>query len=194
MNGVGKSIITILLADVLAEKNLKVLIIDYNKYIFKIFNKNPEKKAIRIENIYLLNKYYKQEIDKYNIIIFDNPQINFLKTKDLMNNSTNIFLSECNLVGIKKLQELIKKYTKDIQMKNINIIFNKYNTNSLDKEILKTIFKYINILGIIKYSNKIDKILNTGKIIKISSIRKDLLKITDNLLKENKGYGTKYTK
>lgn len=178
----------------LAEKNLKVLIIDYNKYIFKIFNKNPEKKAIRIENIYLLNKYYKQEIDKYNIIIFDNPQINFLKTKDLMNNSTNIFLSECNLVGIKKLQELIKKYTKDIQMKNINIIFNKYNTNSLDKEILKTIFKYINILGIIKYSNKIDKILNTGKIIKISSIRKDLLKITDNLLKENKGYGTKYTK
>ena len=194
MNGVGKSIITILLADVLAEKNLKVLIIDYNKYIFKIFNKNQEKKAIRIENIYLLNKYYKQEIDKYNIIIFDNPQINFLKTKDLMNNSTNIFLSECNLVGIKKLQELIKKYTKDIQMKNINIIFNKYNTNSLDKEILKTIFKYINILGIIKYSNKIDKILNTGKIIKISSIRKDLLKITDNLLKENKGYGTKYTK
>lgn len=194
MNGVGKSIITILLADVLAEKNLKVLIIDYNKYIFKIFNKNPEKKAIRIENIYLLNKYYKQEIDEYNIIIFDNPQINFLKTKDLMNNSTNIFLSECNLVGIKKLQELIKKYTKDIQMKNINIIFNKYNTNSLDKEILKTIFKYINILGIIKYSNKIDKILNTGKIIKISSIRKDLLKITDNLLKENKGYGTKYTK
>lgn len=95
---------------------------------------------------------------------------------------------------IKKLQELIKKYTKDIQIKNINIIFNKYSNNSLDKEILKNVFKYTNILGTIKYSSKIDKILNTGKIIKINSIRKDLLKITENLLKENKGYGIKYTK
>ena len=103
-------------------------------------------------------------------------------------------MSECNLLGIKKLKELIRKNTKDIKEENINIIFNKYNYNSIDKEILYSIFKSINILGKIDYSNKIEVFLNMEKIIKINSIKKDLLKIMKNLLKENKKYGYKLTK
>lgn len=193
-NGVGKSVITILLANVMAENKFKVLIIDYQQNIYKIFNKKVQKKVIKIENIYLINRFYKTKINEYNIIIFDNPQINYLKTKDLLNNSTNIFLSECNLLGIKKLRELIRKNTKDIKEENINIIFNKYNYNSLDKEILYSVFKSTNILGKIDYTNKIEIFLNTEKIIKINSIKKDLLKIMKNLLKENKKYGYKFTK
>ena len=162
--------------------------------IYNIFNKKAEKKVIKIKDIYLLNKFYKVESNKYNIVIFDNPQISFLKKTELLNNSTNVLLSECNLLGIKKVSKLIKIITKDIKKENINIIFNKYNSNSLDKEILYKIFKPIKILGKINYSKKIDTILNMEKIININSIRKDLLKISDNLLKENKIYGDSPTK
>ena len=196
-NGVGKSVITVLLADILKEKMINVLIIDanFNDYsIYKIFNKKPEKRLINIDNIYLLNKYSKIETEHFNIIIFDNPNINFLKTKDLLKDATNIFLSECNLLGIKKLSSLINKYTKEIKRESIKIIFNKYNSNSIDKEILYKIFKPINILGIIQYTTKIDIFINSEKLIKINSIRKDLLEITGNLFKENKKYGYKHTK
>lgn len=196
-NGVGKSVITVLLADIFAEKKIKVLIIDanFNDYsIYKIFNKMPEKRIVNIDNINLSNKYSKIEAEYFNIIIFDNPNINFLKTKDLLKDATNIFLSECNLLGIKKLSSLINKYTKEIKRESIKIIFNKYNSNSIDKEILYKIFKPINILGIIQYTTKIDIFINSEKLIKINSIRKDLLEITENLLKENKKYGYKHTK
>ena len=71
----------------MAENKFKVLIIDYTQNIYTIFNKKPEKNAIKIENIYLLNKFYKTDSNKYNIVIFDNPQISFLKKTELLNNS-----------------------------------------------------------------------------------------------------------
>ena len=195
-NGVGKSVITVLLADIFAEKKIKVLIIDanFNDYsIYKIFNKMPEKRIVNIDNINLSNKYSKIEAEYFNIIIFDNPNINFLKTKDLLKDSTNIFLSECNLLGIKKISSLINRYTKEIKKESIRLIFNKYNSNSIDKEILYKIFKSIKILGIIKYTSNIDIFINSEKLIKIKAIRKDLLEIAENLLKENKKYGYKHT-
>lgn len=195
-NGVGKSVITVLLADIFAEKKIKVLIIDanFNDYsIYKIFNKMPEKRIVNIDNINLLNKYSKIEAEYFNIIIFDNPNINFLKTKDLLKDSTNIFLSECNLLGIKKISRLINRYTKEIKKESIRLIFNKYNSNSIDKEILYKIFNSIKILGIIKYTSNIDIFINSEKLIKIKAIRKDLLEIAENLLKENKKYGYKHT-
>ena len=50
----------------MAENKFKVLIIDYTQNIYTIFNKKPEKNAIKIENIYLLNKFYKTDSNKYN--------------------------------------------------------------------------------------------------------------------------------
>ena len=96
----------------------------------------PGKKNVSktIKRQYLWNIFFQFRLclnggdsNKYNIVIFDNPQISFLKKTELLNNSTNIFLSECNLLGIKKLSKLIGIITKDIRKENINIIFNKYN-------------------------------------------------------------------
>ena len=191
-NGSGKSILSILLANILATNNLNVLIIDSNyKDIFKIFNKKINNKIIKIQNFYITNKYIKNEIEKFEIIILDNPNIKFLKTKDLLKNSTNIFLSESNLLGIKKLIILINKYTKEINKEKINIIFNKYNSNSIDYQILIKILKDFKILGKINYSKKIETLINTGKIIKINSIKKDLLKIIEKIIKENRKYGNR---
>ena len=87
-----------------------------------------------------------------------------MKKTELLNNSTNIFLSECNLLGIKKLSKLIGIITKDIRKENINIIFNKYNSNSLDKDILYNIFKSIKILGKIDSSDFEKNIIEKGEI------------------------------
>lgn len=92
-------------------------------------------------------------------------------------------MSECNLLGIKKLNKLINKYTKEIKKENINIIFNKYDLNSISFEILNKIFKNYKILGKINYTDKMEIIINTGKIIKIKAIQNDLLKIIGNLNK-----------
>ena len=172
------------MADILSKNKLNVLIIDSNFFdnsIYKIFNKKIENKIIKINNFYLSNKYIKKEINKFNIIIFDNPNIYFLEKNKLINNSINIFISESNLLGIKKINNLINKNIKKINIKNINIIFNKYNSNSIDYEILNKVYKRIKILGIIKYDKKIEKILNTGKLIKINLIKKELNKIIKKL-------------
>ncbi len=68
---------------------------------------------------------------------------------------------------------------------DINIIFNKYNLNSIDIEILYKIFKGIKVVGKIRYSNKLDILINTGKLININKIKIDLLKVIKELIKED---------
>ncbi len=176
------------MANVLSDKNKKVLLVDSkfnNHNIYKILNKNIEDKIVQVEKIFLVNGYTKKDFNKFNIIILDNPNINFLKRKDILKDSINIFLSEANLLGIKKLNLLINKITKDMNTKDIRIIFNKYNLNSIDIEVLYKIFKGIKVLGKIRYSNKLDILINTGKLININKIKIDLLKIIKELIKED---------
>lgn len=156
-----------------------------NHNIYKILNKNIEDRIIQVEKIFLVNEYTKKDFNKFNIIILDNPNINFLKRKDILKDSINIFLSEANLLGIKKLNFLINKITKDMNKEDINIIFNKYNVNSIDIEILYKIFKGIKVLGKIRHSNKLDILINTGKLININKIKIDLLKVIKELIKED---------
>ena len=169
----------------MSEKNQKVLLVDskFNNYnIYKILNKNIENNIIKIEKFFLIKRYSKIYFNKFNIIIFDNPSINFLKTKDILKDCINIYLAEANLIGIKKLNLLINKMTKDINFKEAKIIFNKYNSNSI--EILSKLFKKIKV-GKIEYSDKLDILINTGKLININKIKADLLKITKELIKED---------
>ena len=171
----------------MSEKNQKVLLVDskFNNYnIYKILNKNIENNIIKIEKFFLIKRYSKIYFNKFNIIIFENPSINFLKTKDILKDCINIYLAEANLIGIKKLNLLINKMTKDINFKEAKIIFNKYNSNSIDIEILSKLFKKIKV-GKIEYSDKLDILINTGKLININKIKADLLKITKELIKED---------
>ena len=85
-------------------------------------------------------------------------------------------------MGIKKTLNLIKINNKI--KNNIFIIFNKYNFNSINFEILKNIFNNnYKILGKINYSKKIEIIINKNKLIKIKSIEKELNKIIEKIIK-----------
>ena len=57
----------------------------FNKYnIYKILNQNRNDKFIQIKNFSLVDEYAKKDVNKFNVVIFDNPNINFLKTKDIL--------------------------------------------------------------------------------------------------------------
>lgn len=156
----------------------------FNKYnIYKILNQNRNDKFIQIKNFSLVDEYAKKDVNKFNVVIFDNPNINFLKTKDILKDSINIFLAEANVLGVEKLNLLINKKTKEINKRDIEIIFNKYNSNSIDIEVLYKVFKEIKIIGKIPYRNEIDILINTGKLITINKIKTDLLKIIKELIK-----------
>lgn len=86
-------------------------------------------------------------------------------------------------MGVEKLNLLINKKTKEINKRDIKIIFNKYNSNSIDIEVLYKVFKEIKIIGKIPYRNEIDILINTGKLITINKIKTDLLKIIKELIK-----------
>ena len=183
-NGVGKSLISILISKKIAEKKLKVLLIDndkINKSIFQILgiknNKLNDKYNFKIIN----NEEKNKKLNNYDWIIFDNPNIKKININNI-NKSINIFICESNLLGIKKTLNLIKINNKI--KNNIFIIFNKYNFNSINFEILKNIFNNnYKILGKINYSKKIEIIINKNKLIKIKSIEKELNKIIEKIIK-----------
>ena len=180
-NGVGKSLISILISKKIADKKLKVLLIDndkINKSIFQILgiknNKLNNKYNFKIIN----NEEKNKKLNNYDWIIYDNPNIKKININNI-NKSINIFICESNLLGIKKTLNLIKINNKI--KNNIFIIFNKYNFNSINFEILKNIFNNnYNILGKINYSNKIEIIINKNKLIKIKSLEKEI----DNIIKK----------
>ena len=183
-NGVGKSLISILISKKIADKKLKVLLIDndkINKSIFQILgiknNKLNDKYNFKIINSEEKNK----KLNNYDWIICDNPNIKKININNI-NKSINIFICESNLLGIKKTLNLIK-INNNIK-NNIFIIFNKYNFNSINFEILKNIFNNnYTILGKINYSKKIEIIINKNKLIKIKIIEKELDKIIKKLIK-----------
>lgn len=181
-NGVGKSITSILMGNKLAQKQLKILIINNDK-INKEFFQNlgiSEDKIMYKNNTDIFNN--KINFNNFNFIIYDNPNIKYLK-KEKLEKTINIFFSESNLLGIKKTINLINKNYKI--KNNIFIIFNKYNLNSISLELLKKIFNKFKILGKINYDKKIDIILNKNKLVKINKIENDLNEIIEKIIEIN---------
>lgn len=129
--------------------------------------------------------------EKYEIIIIDTSSECFFDyTKEIIKNSNlNIFILEANLLEIKKAKNLLNIYINnwEIPQENINILFNKYNENSIDISILKKIFSGFNILGKLSFNPQYNLIINKNNINKINTILKnEHLKINRNLLKINK--------
>ena len=163
--GVGKSVFTINMA--ISFKNKKILIIDLDilnnclhtilgikllnknkhdlkKYIIK-YNKNIDLISIsqilknnEIENI---KEYLNNLIKEYDYIFIDMSLECFEnQNKKIMRKSyLNILLIEPNLTEIKKSQKILEMYNKEWKIKKqfINIIFNKYNINSIKEKIKK---------------------------------------------------------
>ena len=194
-NGVGKSIITVNLAKVMALKKEKILIIDFdilNNNIHTILGvkKHSIKKNYEIENLIIkVNKNIdllstteflfgsKEKIDinkientinklkeKYNKIIIDTSSecfFDFTKTIIKLSNK-NIFVTDTNILEIKKAKELLNIYINNWKIKKnkFNILFNKYNKESISINILKELFCEFNIIGFLKYNSKYNKLIN----------------------------------
>ena len=97
----------------------------------------------------LIKKELKNKLNKNNRIEYIN--LNYINKKIKYYNL--VFLVNSNLEEIKKLNKIINfiKIKYYIKKEKINIIF--IDKNSIDLEILKTIFKKYNVLGKIKFNN-----------------------------------------
>ncbi len=120
-------------------------------------------------------------IVKYDLIIIDTTSECFFDyTKEILENSSLIiFMSEANLIELKKSKNLLDIYINKwkIKKEKINILFNKVNSNSIDSKILKTLYSDFNILGKIKLSNNFNLIINNNLKIIDKKVKKQFEKI-----------------
>lgn len=144
-NGVGKTIISIILA--LNLKKEKILIISKDQEILnKINNK------IR-DNIFISDK----NINKNNYIIYDNP--------DIYNpDELNIIIINNNLYDVIKSKKIIKN--------NMKIIINKINKNSIDESVIKEILNNNEIIGYLSENCLYNKFINSQFKYKIENNKK----------------------
>lgn len=170
-NGSGKTTFSIIMT-LLLSKKYKILLIEENKNntIISLLLRthqlnqleNNEIKKIK-NNFYLLNNLYfvnkkinileylnkiKKEFDY--IIIDSDSSFEKTENKEIINKI--IFLLEPNLLEIKKAKNKINK-------KDIKIILNKINMNSIDDEIIKNIISQ-KIIGKINYTKNINLFIN----------------------------------
>ena len=167
------------------EKNIKKLITKVNKNI-DIFCGTKilvdEKYKNLKENFY---NFLNEIKNKYDLIIIDNSSECFFEyTKQILNKSDLImFLLEPNIIDLKKSKNLLNIYINKwkIKKEKINIVFNKVNKNSIDEEVLKTLFMDFKILGKLKIDINYNLILNKHVKIINKKIKKDYLKIIKKL-------------
>lgn len=169
------------------EFNVENFIIKVNKKIDLIsitdllFYKERKVDIIKIEKI--INKL-KQ---KYNTIIIDTSSECFFDlTKEIINNSNkNIFVAETNLLEIKKAKQLLNIYINKwkIKKEKINILFNKYDKECVNIKLLKFIFNEFNILGVLKYNSKYNKLINKNNKFNFydKKIRNEYIKINNKI-------------
>lgn len=102
--------------------------------------------------------------EKYDTIIIDTSSECFFDiTKNIIQLSTkNIFVTETNVLEIKKAKELLNIYINEwkIKKEKFNILFNKYDKDCIDFDLLKCIFCEFNIVGFLKYNTKYNKLIN----------------------------------
>ena len=117
----------------------------------------------KIDNIQFNNLF--NDVKKfYDVIIIDTSSECFFNyTKDIIKKSNiNIFIVEPNLLEIQKSKNILKIYKEEWNIDNnkINILFNKFNKNSIDINILKIILSEYNNIGQIDINNKYNLIIN----------------------------------
>ena len=164
--------------NLLSQIKIEELIIKINSKIDLIsginllFDSKYQISSAKIKNILLKLK------EKYNLIIIDTSSECFFDyTKEIMKNSNyNIFITEANLLEIKKAKNLLNIYINEwnIPQNNFNILFNKYDQNSIDISILKHIFSGFSILGKLSINPQYNLMIN----------RNDKKTLNKNLQKE----------
>ncbi|MCL2382800.1 MAG: AAA family ATPase [Oscillospiraceae bacterium] len=128
-----------------------------------------------------LKDIIKEMMPKYDLIIIDtSSETSQSYLKQIINISNSVFFVVVpNILGIKSSQKLLEVYINKwkIRKEKINIIFNKYNINSIDNTVLENLFSEFKILGKIKMRNIYDLFLNGNKPIISHNIKKEYLSI-----------------
>lgn len=146
-----------------------------------LFGTKEKLNFIKIEKI--LNKLK----EKYNTIIIDTSSECFFDvTKNIIQLSNkNIFVTETNILEIKKAKELLKIYINEwkINKNKFNILFNKYDEECIDINLLKCIFSEFNIMGVLKYHAKYNRLINKNinNHFYDKKIREEYMKIKNNI-------------
>lgn len=214
-SGVGKSIIAVNLAKINIYSKNKILIIDLDiqnnsihtilgvkKYPIKI---DIQEDIIKInKKIYLVNgkdilinssnklniTKINQLKNKYDLIIIDlYSNISSELLKDIIDLSNiNLFVSDTNLLEISKSIKLLDIYINKykINKNKFNILFNKYNLESIDIKLLNKIFGEFNVISYLKYNKKYNNLINKNSknFINNKKIRNEYLKINNLINKK----------
>jgi len=169
--------------------NINDLIIKINKKIDLISGVDLLFDSKYKINNYKLEKILKDLKEKYDVMLIDtSSECIFDYTQCLVQNSDkSIFLIEANLLEVKKAKRLLEIYLENwnIKKEKINIVFNKYNFNSINLNILKNIFNEIKIIGKINFNKNYNLIINKNNRLKNKlinlKIRKEYLKIINKI-------------
>ena len=153
-------------------KKIDLLILKKEKIREKIEENNENIFLNKIiENINFLKEMYE-------LIIIDT---NYNKKTNYIKNIIEIcdfclFISDTNLLEINKLIKLLDIYINKLNIKinKIKIIFNKYNSESINFNLLKNIFSEFNVIGKLNYRKIYNKLINKNN--KYSLLDKKLKK------------------
>lgn len=171
------------------EKEIQKLIIKINSKIKLISNINYLYNENINDDLKVLKIIEKLKIN-YDFIIIDiNNNQNFL---NLIKEKADkiIFLTEPNILQIKKSKILLEKYVNElfIENKKINILFNKIKNDSLGFNILKKVFKNYNMIGKIDFINNYNTLINQNmnSIFLNKKTREQYKRIAKKILQNNK--------
>ena len=117
----------------------------------------------------------------YDAIIIDTSSECFFDyTKEILKISEKcIYLTEANLLEISKSKRILEIYQNNwnIGTEKIDIIFNKYNKNSLNMNLLKKLYSGYKILGKIDLNTNYNLLINKNiKYLNLNNKEKNKIK------------------
>lgn len=150
--------------------------INNNLFFFKPINN------ILKYNKKIINIFFEIINQKYNFIIIDLSKENLENTNKIFleKSSINFILLESNLLNIKEIKELIKKYIEEwnININNIKIILNKKNILSMNKNLIKKNLPIKNKILEIKenklYSILMNQLFKNNKLLEDKKIKENI--------------------
>lgn len=165
------------------EKNINNILKSYNKNI-KILNINKlNKNYFKIKYLSKIIKYLKINFNYIFLEINYEEKIKNIKLKKqiIKNIDKNLIILEPNKIGILRIEKIIKKLNI-IENEKLNIIINKNNKNSVNKEIINRYFNNHKILTIINNNAVFEKMINNKLILKNNIIYLKLKKVAKKLV------------
>lgn len=170
--------------------NFENLILNINSKINLISNTNKIFSQNKIEEITILKQLEKLK-EKYDYIIIDTESQNENYIQLIFDKSDKIiFLTEPNLLQIKKAKNILNKYINEwqIEKEKIFILFNKVKKDTICFNILKEVFSNYNIIGKINFIKNYNTLINQNmkSIFLENKIKKQYKKIAYRISQDRK--------